>query len=419
MAELPIGWLGPQRGIPIAGWFLKFMASHLRGGTLTVVDPTGTYRFGDGAPEVTMVIHDPSVYWSTLRQGSVGLGRDYADGLWDCDDLTTLTRVFNRGLRPVTALQDMVGQAVGASTDWIRRFRPLPKRVDRDNIQAHYDVSNDFFALMLDETMMYSSAMFPRPDMTLADAQRVKLDRLCTKLGLGPDDHVVEIGTGWGGFACHAAAHYGCRVTTTTISAAQFEFASKRVVDEGLADLVTVLDQDYRDLEGTFDKLVSIEMIEAVDWRQYDTFFGTCASLLHERGLMALQAITVEDRSFERAKNGTDFVREFIFPGGCIPSMEAITRALRRATPLVVVDVEDIGRHYAETLRRWQVNLAERTEQVTALSLDARFQRLWHFYLCYCEGAFLERHISDVQMVMAMPDWQAPMSLRDAIITVD
>ncbi len=415
MAELPLGWVGARAGTPLATRFLRSMASHLHGGTLVVVDGTGTYRFGDGGPEVTMTVHDPVVYWDTLRQGSVGLGRDYADGLWDCDDLTTLTRVLSRGLRPVTALQDRVGQAVGTSTDWLRRLRPPGKHDDRHNIQAHYDVSNDFFALMLDETMMYSSAVFTHPDVDLATAQRAKLDRLCAKLDLGPDDHVVEIGTGWGGFACHAAATYGCRVTTTTISDAQFRYASKRVVEDGLADRVTVLNRDYRDLEGTFDKLVSIEMIEAVDWRQHDTFFATCAGLLHDRGLMALQAITVEDRSFERAKNGTDFVREYIFPGGCLPSLEAITRSLRRVTPLVVVDVEDIGRHYAETLRRWHAAVTDRAEEVTALGLDTRFQRLWSFYLCYCEGAFLERHISDVQMVMAMPGWEAPMAVRDPL----
>ena len=417
MAELPIGWMGTRAGASLATRFLRSMAAHLRGGTLVVIDDDGTHRFGDGAPEVTMVIHDPVVYWDTLRQGSVGLGRDYADGLWDCDDLTTLTRVLNRGLRPVTAVQDRVGQAVGASTDWFRRFRPPSKHLDRHNIQSHYDVSNDFFALMLDDTMMYSSAMFAGPHTSLADAQRAKLDRLCAKLGLGPDDHVVEIGTGWGGFACHAAARYGCRVTTTTISDAQYEYAAKRVVDDGLADRVTVLNKDYRDLTGTYDKLVSIEMVEAVDWRQHDTFFATCAGLLHDRGLMALQAITVEDRSYERAKNGTDFVREYIFPGGCIPSMEAIARSLRRATPLVVVDVEDIGRHYAETLQRWCDNLAAHADEVTALGLDDRFQRLWNFYLCYCAGAFLERHISDVQMVMAMPDWRAAMALRDTPAT--
>ena len=413
MAELPIGWLGPKGGTPVATWFLRFMASHLRGGTLVVVDDSGTRRFGSGPPEVTMIIHDPVVYPNTLHQGSVGLGRDYADRLWDCDDLTVLTRVFSRGLRPVTAVQDRVGQAIGNSTDWFRRLRPPSRHIDRQNIRSHYDLSNDFFALMLDETMMYSAAVFTDPAMSLADAQRAKLDRLCTKLGLGPDDHMVEIGTGWGGLACHAAANYGCRVTTTTISDAQFEFASKRVVEAGLADRVTVLNRDYRDLTGTFDKLVSIEMIEAVDWRQHDAFFGICAGLLHDRGLMALQAITMDDRSFHRAKNGTDFVTELIFPGACIPSIETITRSLRRATPMRVVDVEDIGRHYAETLHRWYTNLAGRRDEVAALGLDVRFQRLWDFYLCYCEGAFLERHISDVQMVMAMPDWQAPMTVRD------
>ncbi len=412
MADLPLGWMG-SRGTPMAVAFLRKMASHLQGGTLIIEDHQGTHRFGNGGLEVTMTIHDPSVYWSTFCEGSVGMGRDYADGKWDCDDLTTLTRVLNRGLRPVTAVQDRVGQAVGVSTDWFRRFRPPTKHHDKHNIRAHYDLSNEFFALMLDETMMYSSGMFADADATLADAQRTKLDRLCTKLGLGPEHHVVEIGTGWGGFACHAASRYGCRVTTTTISDAQFEWASKRVVDEGLADRVTVLNDDYRDLTGTFDRLVSIEMIEAVDWRQHDTFFATCANLLHNEGLMALQAITIEDRSFERAKNGTDFVREYIFPGGCLPSMEAIARSVRRATPFMVVDVEDIGRHYAETLHRWYVNLAERTDEVRALGLDERFHRLWNFYLCYCEGAFLERHISDVQMVLAMPDWKAPMLVRD------
>jgi cyclopropane-fatty-acyl-phospholipid synthase len=379
---------------------------------LTVIDDRGTHRFGDGSPEVTMTVHDPSVYLSTLRQGSVGLGRDYADGLWDCDDLTTLTRVLSRGLRPVTAVQDRVGQAIGIGTNWARRLRPPDKQADRQNIQSHYDVSNEFFALMLDETMMYSSAIFEHPGMSLGDAQRAKLDRLCTKLGLGPSDHLVEIGTGWGGLAVHAASHYGCRVTTTTISEAQFEYAAKRVADAGLADQVTVLDRDYRELTGRFDKLVSVEMIEAVDWRQHDTFFGTCASLLETDGLMALQAITVDDRSYERAKNGTDFVREFIFPGGCIPSVEAIARSLRRATPLLVVDLEDIGAHYVETLRRWYQNVDAQRDAVTALGLDARFQRLWDFYLCYCEGAFAERHISDVQMIMAMPDWVAPMTVR-------
>ncbi len=359
-----------------------------------------------------MVIHDPAVYAIVLREGSVGFGRTYADGLWDSDDLTSLVRVLSRGLRPVTALQDRVGLAWGRATDWSRRIRSPDPESDRGNIRSHYDLSNEFFGLMLDETMMYSSAIFDRPGLSLADGQRVKLDRLCAKLDLGPADHVIEIGTGWGGFAVHAAASYGCRVTTTTISDAQFRYASKRVAHAGLSDRVTVLDRHYRDLTGTFDKLVSIEMIEAVDWTQHDSFFSTCASLLRDDGLMALQAITVDDRSYDRAKNGTDFVLEYIFPGGCLPSVEAICRSLRRSTPMAVVDLEDIGRHYVETLDRWYQNIGAHRDEISSLGLDARFQRVWDLYLCYCAGAFFERHISDVQMVMAMPDWQAPMALR-------
>jgi cyclopropane-fatty-acyl-phospholipid synthase len=397
---------------PLAASFLRLMASHLRRGSLTVVDDRGTHRFGSGLPEATMVIHDTSVYPVILSEGSVGFGRSYADGLWDCDDLTSLVRILSVGLRPVTAVQDRLGQWWGSATDWARRLRPPGRQDDRVNIQSHYDLSNEFFALMLDETMMYSSAVFEHPEVSLADAQRAKLDRLCGKLGLVPSDHVIEIGTGWGGFAVHAASTYGCRVTTTTISDAQYRYASKRVADAGLGERVTVLDKDYRDLTGTFDKLVSIEMIEAVDWRQHDTFFRTCASLLHDEGLMALQAITLDDRSYQRAKNGSDFICEIIFPGGCIPSVEAITRSLRRSTPMTVVDLEDIGRHYVETLRRWHENVERHRQEITDLGLDGRFQRLWDLYLCYCAGAFAERHISDVQMVMAMPDWVAPMSLR-------
>ncbi len=395
-------------GDALAARFLHLMASRLRDVSLTLVDAQGTHRFGSGLPEATMTIHDPSVYATVLREGSVGFARTYADGLWDSDDLISLVRVLSVGLQPVTAVQDRVGGWWAATTDWARKLSPPDKRLDRDNIRSHYDLSNEFFALMLDETMMYSSAIFETPAADLASAQRTKLDRLCTKLRLGPDDHVVEIGTGWGGFAVHAAATYGCRITTTTVSEAQYAYASKRAADAGLADRITVLSRDYRDLSGTYDKLVSIEMIEAVDWRLHDTFFGTCASLLRDDGLMALQAITVDDRSYQRAKNGTDFVRALIFPGGCIPSVEAIIRSLRRSTSMTVLDLDDIGHHYVETLRRWYENVEKHRDEITALGLSRRFQRLWDLYLCYCAGAFAERHISDVQMVLAMPAWREP-----------
>jgi cyclopropane-fatty-acyl-phospholipid synthase len=402
-----------RAGDELAERFLRLMASRLGHGALTVVDQGRSHTYGSGLPEATMVVHHPSVYSAILCEGSVGFGRTYVDGLWDCDDLTSLVRILSVGLRPVTSVQDRIGQWWGSATDWARRLRPPGPQADRDNIQSHYDLSNEFFELMLDETMMYSSAVFDHPDMDLADAQRAKLDRLCTKLDLGPNDHVLEIGTGWGGFAAHAASNYGCRVTTTTISDAQYRFAAKRVADAGLSERVTVLDLDYRDLTGTYDKLISIEMIEAVDWRQHDTFFRACASRLRPDGLMALQAITVDDRSYERAKNGRDFIREMIFPGGCLPSVEAITRSLRRSTPLAVVDLEDIGRHYVETLRHWHENVVRHRQEISALGLDRRFDRLWNLYLCYCAGAFAERHISDVQIIMAMPDWVAPMAVRN------
>ncbi len=391
---------------------LMALTRRLRGGTLVLIDDRGTHRCGTGQPEITVQVHDPAVYPAVLRRGSIGFAETYASGGWDCDDLVGLVGLLTDALEPVTALQDRIGLASARTADWWRRLRPPAPSADRRNISAHYDLSNEFFALMLDETMLYSAAVFEDSGMSLADAQRAKLDRLCTKLDLGPHDHLVEIGTGWGGLAIHAARHYGCRVTTTTISSAQFELASKRVAEAGLADRVTVLSDDYRNLTGTYDKLVSVEMIEAVDWRLHDRFFATCARLLRPGGLMALQAITIDDRSYERAKNTSDFVTELIFPGGCIPSVEALTRSLRRATPMVVVDLEDIGRHYAETLRRWRQNVTAHRAAIASLGLDVPFVRLWDLYLAYCEGAFLSRHISDVQLVMAMPGWQAPLTTR-------
>jgi cyclopropane-fatty-acyl-phospholipid synthase len=321
-------------------------------------------------------------------------------------------RLLSRAARPVISAQDGIGRWTRPFSDVASRHRGPDRARDRANIAAHYDLSNSFFELMLDQTMAYSCAVFDEPALSLSQAQRRKLDRLCRKLGLTGRDHVLEIGTGWGSFAVFAAATYGCRVTTTTISEAQYTLASKRVAEAGLSDRVRVLDLDYRDVQGTFDKLVSVEMIEAVDWRRHDTFFAACADRLRPDGLMALQAITIDDRSFDRAKHRADFIRQLIFPGGCIPSIESITRSLRRATPLRIVDLEDIGRHYPETLRRWHENLEHDRPAVAALGLDRHFQRLWDLYLCYCEAAFLERHISDVQMVMAMPGWQPPLLTR-------
>jgi len=389
----------------VASRLLRFAASGLDEGTLVVIDRFGVHELGSGLPRATMTVHDTAAYANILRRGTVGLAEAYADGAWDADDLTTVIRLLSRAVRPVISAQDGIGRRTRFFSDMASRHRAPDRARDRANITAHYDLSNSFFELMLDVTMAYSCAVFDQPGLSLAEAQRRKLDRLCRKLGLTEDDHLLEIGTGWGSLAVFAAATYGCRVTTTTISEAQYTFASKRVAEAGLSERVRVLDHDYRDVQGTFDKLVSVEMIEAVDWRRHDTFFATCAERLRPDGLMALQAITIDDRSFDRAKHRADFIRQLIFPGGCIPSIESITRSLRRATPLRVVDLEDIGRHYPETLRRWHENLDQDRPAVTALGLDRHFQRLWDLYLCYCEAAFMERHISDVQMVMAMPGW--------------
>ena len=362
-----------------------------------------TFRLGRGASMATVTVNDRRAYGSLLRSGSVGLGTSYVAGWWESDDLTAVVRALARHTQPLRERLDRLGRAWGAVLDIPARLSTPGQDDDKRNITEHYDLSNDFFALMLDTTMTYSCAVFERPGATLAEAQETKIDRLCTKLELAPDDHLVEIGSGWGGLAVHAAARYGCRVTTTTISDAQRSYVKKRVAHAGLADRITVLGLDWRDLTGQFDKLVSVEMIEAVDWRWHHRFLAKCSNLLADDGLAALQAIVIDDRSFERAKHHRDFVRTMIFPGGCLPSVGSLTTSVARATDLRIVDLEDIGHHYAETLRRWADNLRAQTEAVAALGVSQQFRRLWDLYLAYCEASFLERHISDVQLVLAKP----------------
>ena len=363
---------------------------------------------GSGDPVVTVVVHDPRAWSAVLRRGSLGLADSYIAGWWDTDDLTDVVRIAYRRTSALRRFTDASARRAGPLLAGMKRLRPPSKRRDRDNIAAHYDLSNDFFALMLDPTMAYSCAYFTDEATTLEAAQVAKFDRISSKLELGPEDHVIEIGTGWGGFAIHAALSYGCRVTTTTISEAQRSLAEKRVAEHGLADRVTVLGADYRDLHGRYDALVSIEMIEAVDWRRHDQFFATCARLLTDRGRMGLQAITIADGSFERAKLHDEFIRTMVFPGGCLPSIAAIGASVARTSDLRIVDLEDIGPHYAETLRRWLANLKRQRPAVERLGFDERFWRFWTLYLCYCEAAFMERHVSDVQVVLARPSAPIP-----------
>ena len=382
------------------------------GAAIEVTEGGRTLRLGRGEPMARVTVHDPRAYAALLRSASVGLGASYVAGWWDTDDLTSLVRALSRDTRPLRERLDRLGRAWGTVLDVPARLGAPGRDEDKRNIADHYDLSNEFFALMLDETMTYSCAVFERPDVTLAEAQVAKMDRICAKLELKPTDHLVEIGSGWGGLAVHAASRYGCRVTTTTISEAQRSSVEKRVAEAGLSGTITVLGLDWRDLTGRFDKLVSVEMVEAVDWRWHDRFLSKCADLLTDDGLAVIQAIVIDDRSFERAKRHRDFVRRMVFPGGCLPSVASLTTSLARATDLRIVDLEDVGRHYAETLRRWADNLAIRRDEVAALGMGQEFRRLWSLYLAYCEAAFLERHISDVQLALAKPGRTGRLAIR-------
>jgi cyclopropane-fatty-acyl-phospholipid synthase len=276
------------------------------------------------------------------------------------------------------------------------------------NIAAHYDLGNSLYELMLDETMAYSCAIFPRPDASLAVASTAKFESVCRKLDLKSTDHVLEIGTGWGGFAIHAVERYGCRVTTTTISTAQRDYAVRKIAERGLSDRITVLLQDYRDLTGEYDKLVSIEMIEAVGARYLDGYFDLCARLLKPDGAMLLQAITIQDQFYEQALKNVDYIQRYVFPGSFIPSVEALTRSLRKVTDFKIFHLEDIGPHYARTLRLWRDRFFRNRHKVRELGYPDSFVRLWEYYLCYCEGGFLERQLGTVQMLLTKPGNRRP-----------
>jgi cyclopropane-fatty-acyl-phospholipid synthase len=329
-------------------------------------------------------------------------------GHWRSDDLTSLIRLFiaNRDV-----METVEGGAAFATAPlrrvlhWLNRNSPDGSR---RNIAAHYDLGNDLFALFLDETMAYSCGIFEREDSTLHEAQIAKFERICRKLRLSPSDHLLEIGTGWGGLAMHAATRYGCRVTTTTISREQHEWAAERVRAAGLADRVTLLLDDYRDLSGRFDKLVSVEMIEAVGHQFLDTYTGRCSRLLEPHGAMLLQAITIQDQLYEQALGSVDFIQRFIFPGSFIPSVTAITDSVRRATDMKIFHLEDIGPHYATTLRAWRERFFARLDDVRRLGYPDEFIRMWDFYLCYCEGGFLERQLGDVHMLLTKPRCRFP-----------
>ena len=378
-------------------------------GELIVHDAMGRVRLGQpdpsstAPPTVTLRVTDPDFYRQVAFNGSVGAGEAYMDGLWTCSDLVALIRLLVRNRDLLDAMEGGSARVGGWLLKAWHGLRRNTHGGARRNIAVHYDLGNPLFRLFLDENLMYSSAVFASADESLESAAQRKLARICEKLALRSGDHVIEIGTGWGGFALHAARHYGCRVTTTTISREQFELAKARVDSAGLADRVTVLFQDYRLLSGQFDKLVSIEMVEAIGHQYLDTYFRKCESLLRPDGLAMIQAITIEDRRYQQALKSVDFIKRHIFPGSFIPCVSALVGSSARHTDLRLINLEDIGASYATTLHHWRQRFLAQRDVVRELGYDQRFMRMWEFYLAYCEGGFIERSIGNVQLLFARP----------------
>ncbi len=350
--------------------------------------------FGIAAPDEPLArieVVDPSFYRSVVFGGGLGAAESYLQGHWTADDLVPLFRLLARN----QAAMERVGRGPGwlqRPLTWARRWACRNTRAgSRKNIRAHYDLGNDFFRLFLDETLTYSSGIFPHSESTLAEASREKYDRICRQLQLRSDHRVIEIGTGWGGFAIHAAAKYGCHVTTTTISQQQYDEARQRVEAAGLGERVTLLQRDYRELTGVYDRLVSIEMIEAVGHEFLPAYFQKCASLLNSGGQMMIQAITIPDQRYDEYRRSVDFIQRYIFPGGCLPSLGAIVQAVATTPDLQWIQLEEFAEHYARTLARWRAAFRDRLAEVRQLGLDERFIRMWDYYLAYCEAGFRER----------------------------
>lgn len=354
-----------------------------------------------------LTVLDSRFYRRLIQGGSIGAAESFMDGQWKVDDLTTLVRILARDLQSADGLEVGVAK-IKTLFDRLRHLiRANTFSGSRRNISDHYDLGNDFFATFLDPTMTYSCAVFDGPEATLEQGSRLKYDLICRKLGLAPSDEVLEIGTGWGGFALHAARHYGCRVTTTTISRQQYDFAARRVEESGLGDRITLLLEDYRRLPQAtnhrFDRLVSIEMIEAVGHDNLRDYFRVCSELLKPEGAMLLQSIVIADQQYERYRRTVEFTQRYIFPGGCVPSLTSLCSAMTRASDLRVANVHDITTHYATTLQRWRENFIARIADVEALGFSKRFQRMWEYYFAYCEAGFRERTIGDFQLLLTHP----------------
>jgi cyclopropane-fatty-acyl-phospholipid synthase len=387
----------------------------LERGELEIREGSERFLFGsrDGANPISasLEVTDPAFYASVVLGGNVGAGEAYMNGLFTCEDLPALVRLFAVNQDVLAAVDSGFSLVTRPLHRLFHLLHPNTIGGSRKNITAHYDLGNEFFRLFLDPTMSYSSAIFECTDMNLEEASLAKLRRICDKLALSPSDHLLEIGTGWGGLAEYAATHYGCRVTTTTISKEQGSFARERIRSAGLEDRVEILGRDYRELTGVYDKLVSVEMIEAVGHENLDRYFEACSRLLKPDGMMALQAIVMVDRFYEHARRSVDFIKRYIFPGSFLPSISAMLRSVARKTDLQLVHMEELTPSYAKTLRHWRERFLANRDRVAALGFDDRFIRMWEYYFAYCEGGFSERVIGDVQMLLAKPLCRVPAPL--------
>jgi cyclopropane-fatty-acyl-phospholipid synthase len=361
----------------------------------------------DEGLECNLTVLDPRFYRKLIQGGSIGAAESYMAGHWEVDDLTTLIRIMARDLQSADGFERGAARIKQLFDRVLHRLRANTRSGSRRNIHAHYDLGNEFFATFLDPTMTYSCAVFDGQQATLEQGSTLKYDLICRKLSLGHDDEVLEIGCGWGGFALHAARNYGCRVTATTISKEQYEYAARRVREAGLGDRITLLLEDYRRLpektDRFFDKLVSIEMIEAVGHKYLGKYFGVCERLLKPKGRMLLQSIVIADQTYESYRRSVDFTQRYIFPGGLTPSLTALCSAMTQSSDLRVADLQDITSHYATTLRKWRENFLARREEVRGLGLSESFLRMWEFYFCYCEAGFRERTIGAFQIMLARP----------------
>jgi cyclopropane-fatty-acyl-phospholipid synthase len=412
MTELALETVGRATGLSRFDRMLRdrvlAQLQHVRQGRIILEDALGVVDFGQPSAFAPVYIHvtNPAFYRAVATGGSVGAGEAYMAGHWDCSDLVSLVRMLVRNRDLLDGMEKGWARLGGWLLRNWQRLRRNTLAGSRRNIAAHYDLGNEFFALFLSADLMYSSAYWQAGPDRLNVASTRKLDLICRKLELTAKDHVMEIGSGWGGFAVYAASRYGCQVTTTTISREQYTETCARVARAGLGDRVTVLLEDYRNLSGSYDKLVSIEMIEAVGADYLDTYFEQVGRLLKPEGLALIQAITIEDHRYEQALRAVDFIKRHVFPGSFIPSIRAMLSAKTRVTDLALLQLEDFGLSYARTLEAWRERFLGRLDAVRAMGFDERFIRLWEFYLAYCEGGFRERSIGVAHLVLAKPGYR-------------